>query len=109
MFWAQNGYFFVCVICVFFNVSGSRDCIWEFQVKAWAERTLQDEQRLNVMVKRAALLEVHRLAVLTEGYCGIPKALQKNTALVCQVRPWPIPSTAFPIHCSLVVLSFSAI
>jgi len=73
--------------------------MWEFQVKVCSETTLRDEQRLCHVKK------VHRLAILIRHCCGIPQSLQKSTTVVCPVRPWLLPSTAFPIHCSLVILS----
>jgi len=72
--------------------------MWEFQVKVCTETALEDEQRLCHGKK------VHRSAILTGHCCGIPQSLQKNTTVVCPVRPWLLPSTAFQIHCSLVIL-----
>jgi len=34
-------------------------------------------------------------------FCGVPKALQVDGRIL-QIKPWPLPSTSFSIHYSLI-------
>jgi hypothetical protein len=46
---------------------------------------------------------------LTEVYRGFPQSLQANAGMVPQVRPWPLSSISFPIHCSLIILPLNTV
>jgi hypothetical protein len=41
-------------------------------------------------------------------FVGFPRALQTNAEMVPQTKPWPLSSTCFPVHYSLISLSFDA-
>jgi hypothetical protein len=40
--------------------------------------------------------------MLPEVFRGFPQSLQANARIVPQIKPWPLPSTAFPVHYSLI-------
>jgi hypothetical protein len=46
---------------------------------------------------------------LTEVFSGFPQSLQANAGIVPDIRPPPLPSKSFPIHHSLITISFDAI
>jgi hypothetical protein len=52
------------------------------------------------------IVSVRRLSVLTEIFRGLPQSLQANSRMIHQNRP--LHSTFFPIHYSLIILSFDA-
>jgi hypothetical protein len=39
-------------------------------------------------------------------FCGFPQSFQANARIVPEMRPRPLPSISFPIHYSLIILSF---
>ena len=45
--------------------------------------------------------------IMTEGFHSLPQSLQGNFVIVSQTRTWPLPFIAFPIHCSVIRLSFN--
>jgi hypothetical protein len=42
-------------------------------------------------------------------FLSLPQSLQENARILSWIRPRPLPSTTFPIHHSLITLSFDAI
>jgi hypothetical protein len=37
-------------------------------------------------------------AILSEVFRGFPQSLQKNCGRIPLIRPWPLPSSSFPVH-----------
>jgi hypothetical protein len=46
---------------------------------------------------------------LTKLFCDFTQFLQANYGIVPQIRAQSLPSTYFPIHCSLTILAFNVL
>jgi hypothetical protein len=62
-------------------------------------------QTISVKFQHAGkiLLVAYNMPVVLRGY---PQSLKTNAGTVPEIKPWPLPSMSFPIHYSLIILSF---
>jgi hypothetical protein len=44
-----------------------------------------------------------------EVFCGLPQSLKANATIQPQIKLWLLPSMAFPIHYSLIIIYFDTI
>jgi hypothetical protein len=54
-------------------------------------------------------ISAQRPSILTQVFRSFPQSVKGNTGIMPQIRPWPLPSTFFPIHYSLIIPSYDAV
>jgi hypothetical protein len=54
-------------------------------------------------------LQARRLTLLFRDFGGFSRSLQTNARILPQIRSQTLPSTYFPIHYSLIILSLDII
>jgi hypothetical protein len=89
---------------------GAGICSSETLVTTWHHNPINVVAEWQSFVFRRSRVQISAqgLAILTEVFRGFPQSLQENSRIVPYIRPWPLPSTTFPIHYSPIILSFDA-
>lgn len=60
----------------------------------------------GLYVEVAILNTDQTLAILTEGFCGLPQSLWANAKVVPQIRPLPLPSNYWLIIVQLTAIQY---
>jgi hypothetical protein len=76
-------------------------------LKIRSKKTHIHDTVINFVI-RPECLQTHR-DILTVVVFSFLWPIQRNLKIVPQMKPWPFPSTSFPLHYSLIILPFDAI